>query len=87
MDRRQFLAGLAAAPALSAFQAPAASAGRLRIAAVEVVRVEGSRPATTGVNQQFQVNPLHVYDELRPKPYHDAPSPGQRTRTPLPRSI
>ncbi|MGA2146611.1 MAG: enolase C-terminal domain-like protein [Bryobacteraceae bacterium] len=82
MQRRQFLGGLGAsvaAPVLSAFQAPAGSAGNLRIAAVEVWKVEGTRQAETGVNRQHQVNPLYVYDELRPKPYHDSAPPGTRT--------
>jgi len=79
MQRRHFLAGLGAAwcaPALPAFQAPAA--GRLKIAAVEAWNVEGHRQMPTGVDHQHQVNPLHVYEELRPKPYHDSPNPGQR---------
>ena len=28
-----------------------------------------------GVDQQYQVNPLHIYEELRPKPYADAAAP------------
>ena len=81
MYRRQFLSGLGAtvaAPVLHAFQSPRDSAGKLRIAAVEVWKVEGSRQAATGVNQQYQVNPLHVYDELRPEPYRDSEAPGTR---------
>jgi 4-alpha-glucanotransferase len=27
------------------------------------------------VNRQHQVNPLHVYEELRPRPYRDSPNP------------
>ena len=80
MHRRRFLAGLAAsaaAPALPAFQAP----GKLRIAALEITRVEGRRTATSGVNQQHQVNPLHVYDDHRPKPYRDSPAPAERSVT------
>jgi len=34
-------------------------------------RLDGRRDAEGGVNRQHQVNPLHVYDELRPKPYRD----------------
>ena len=41
--------------------------------------MEGTRLATTGANQQHQVNPLHVYDELRPRPYHDSATPGERS--------
>ncbi|MCX6622000.1 MAG: mandelate racemase [Acidobacteria bacterium] len=72
--RRLFLGGLAA-PLLAAFEAPA----KLKIGAVEVLRLEGTRTATTGINQQHQVNPLHVYEELRPKPYRDSGKPGERT--------
>lgn len=82
MYRRQFLAGLgatAAGPLLPAFQPPRDSAGKLKITAVEVWKVEGSRQAATGVNQQYQVNPLYVYDELRPEPYRDSGAPGTRT--------
>jgi L-rhamnonate dehydratase len=72
MQRRHFLAALSA-PALRAFQTPS-----LKISAVEFVKLEGHRQATTGVDQQYQVNPLHVYDELRPKPYRNSPTPGTR---------
>jgi L-alanine-DL-glutamate epimerase-like enolase superfamily enzyme len=82
MRRREFLAGLGAAalaaPAVPAFQAPS-GAGKLKIAAVEVWQYDGSRQAETGVNNQYQVNPLHVYEELRPKPYRDSATPGSRT--------
>lgn len=81
MRRRHFISGLGAAlatPALPAFQPPATSSGRLKIAAVEVTKVDGTRQATTGVDQQHQVNPLHVYDELRPRPYRNAVTPGTR---------
>src|SRR5581483_1946498 len=33
----------------------------------------------TGVDRQYQANPLFVYDELRPKPYADSPNPTKRT--------
>src|SRR4051812_23525439 len=82
MCRRRFLARLGAAvtaPALRAFQPLQSNARKLKISAVEVWKVEGSRQAASGVNQQYQVNPLHVYDELRPGPYRDSPVPGTRT--------
>jgi len=44
----------------------------LPVAAVEIWQVRGHRDAIRGVDQQTQVNPLHIYDELRPEPYHDA---------------
>jgi L-alanine-DL-glutamate epimerase-like enolase superfamily enzyme len=42
---------------------------------VEIVRLQGRREGLTGVDRQHQVNPLHIYDELRPKPYRENPSP------------
>ena len=78
MRRRNFFAALASpALPLPAFQSSLAP-GRLKISAVEIWRLDGHRQAETGVNRQYQVNPLHVYDELRPKPYHDA-QPGTAT--------
>lgn len=52
-------------------------AGSLKITAVELFRVDGHRQAVRGVDEQYQVNPLHVYAELRPRPYHDSPSPAK----------
>lgn len=46
---------------------------RLKIRDIELFRVEGRRQAVTGVDRQHQVNPLHVYDEHRPRPYRDGP--------------
>ncbi len=82
MRRRSFL-GAVAAPAMlnAAPQAVAQSlpAGKvLKIKAVEIWKVEGRRRALAGVNNQFQVQPLHVYDEFRPKPYRDNPNPQER---------
>ncbi|WP_228486592.1 enolase C-terminal domain-like protein [Paludibaculum fermentans] len=67
MERRQFLSALAAAPALVA--APAAS----KISAVEMWRLAGRRMVTPGQDGQYQVQPTHIYDALRPKPYKDTP--------------
>ena len=66
--RRRFLATL---PALTAF----GQSKPLDIAAVEILQLQGHRDTTRGVDQQYQVNPLYIYDELRPKPYADAPQP------------
>lgn len=44
---------------------------KLKIDKVEFIRLEGQRSAEKGVNGQYQVNPLHVYDALRPKEYRD----------------
>jgi L-alanine-DL-glutamate epimerase-like enolase superfamily enzyme len=67
-SRRQFLAAL---PACAAF----AQAKPLKISAVEIQEVRGHRDAVRGIDQQYQVNPLFVYDELRPAPYRDAANP------------
>src|ERR1035438_10676938 len=64
--RRRFLAAL---PALTAF----GQTKPLEIAAVEILQLHGHRDTPRGVDQQYQVNPLDIYDELRPKPYADAP--------------
>ncbi len=68
LARRQFLAALAAIPALAETK-PA------KIAAIEIWQVRGHVDILRGVDQQYQVNPLFIYDELRPKPYQDAANP------------
>jgi L-rhamnonate dehydratase len=68
LSRRRFLATL---PAVAAF----AQTKPLKIAAVEIWELRGHRETVRGIDQQFQVNPLDVYDELRPAPYHDSASP------------
>ncbi len=71
-----FLGGAFAAPALEALQAPEARrSGRLKIAAVEMWRVEGRREAPAGARSQYQANPIHIYDEHRPAPYREGPAP------------
>ena len=71
MRRRQLLATLA--PLL----APAEPKnGKLKIRSVDFIRLEGKKDTETGVHKQHQVNPLHVYEELRPKEYADSPNPG-----------
>ncbi len=66
ITRRGFLATL---PAVAAF----GQTKPAKITAVEIWQVRGHRQAVSGVDQQYQVNPLHVYDELRPRPYADRP--------------
>ncbi len=66
--RRGFLATLPLAQAL-AITKP------LKISAVELWELHGHREAARGVDQQYQVNPLYIYDELRPAPYRDAANP------------
>ena len=57
-------------PALALF----GQSKQLPITAVEILQVSGHRQEDRGVDRQYQVNPLYVYDELRPKPYADHPS-------------
>ena len=47
----------------------------LKIDAVEVWQFRGTRQTVRGVDSQYQVNPLFIYDELRPVPYQDSPNP------------
>jgi len=79
LTRRTFLAAATLAPALKAWQNDKARPGKLKITAVEMLRLEGERTAQTGVNGQHQVQPLHIYDEYRPKEYQDSPNPATRT--------
>jgi L-alanine-DL-glutamate epimerase-like enolase superfamily enzyme len=80
MKRRHFFS-LAAAAAAARVPALAQQerSSNLRIAAVELVRLEGKREQVTGVNRQYQVQPLHVYEALRPQPYKDDPAPKTTT--------
>jgi L-rhamnonate dehydratase len=53
--------------------------GKLKITGVEIWRLDGSREALAGINRQHQAQPLHVYEEYRPKPYSDSPDPRKTT--------
>jgi L-alanine-DL-glutamate epimerase-like enolase superfamily enzyme len=68
LTRRHFLAVL---PAAAAF----AETKPIPIAAVEVWQLHGHRDSLRGVDQQYQVNPLDIYEELRPAPYRDSANP------------
>ena len=68
LTRRHFLATIPAVAALAETK-PA------KITVVEIWQIRGHRNAPRGVDQQYQVNPLHIYDELRPAPYRDSPNP------------
>lgn len=79
MNRRAFLSGLAAVPCSLALRAQAPEPqGKLKISAVELVELSGHRETETGINAQYQVNPLDVYDELRRPEYHEK-TPGRKT--------
>lgn len=66
LSRRHFLSALSVLPAF-------AESKPLKISAVEIWEVRGHDDIRRGIDQQYQVNPLYVYDELRPAPYRDSP--------------
>lgn len=82
MRRRTFFGTLAAAAAPAPALPQPAGRGDTAIAAVEIWKLEGRRETVRGVNGQYQANPLHIYDELRPKPYRESPNP-QKTVVPV----
>ena len=89
MKRRDFLqyAGAATAFAyLPAFTresfAAAATLDDLVISDVEILKLSGTHELVKGLNRQYQVNPLHLYAERRPKPFVD-PANGKPERLPL----
>jgi L-alanine-DL-glutamate epimerase-like enolase superfamily enzyme len=53
----------------------------LKIASLEFTRVSGRRKATPGLDNQHQVQMLHIYDANRPKPYRDNPQPERESPT------
>jgi len=76
MRRRDWLATAMGSAAAFA-QGPAQ-----KIAAVEFWRFDGSREYDPAAHKQGQVNPSHIYDEIRPKPYRE-PAPGAKQRSKL----
>ena len=91
-SRRHFLAGVAATAITTAstntfaatFALPPSSQQSdttLKIEAVELIELHGRYTDTAGINQQTQVNPLDVYDDLRREPYKDNPSGSKETST------
>lgn len=71
------LAGLASRRDLLA-QRPS---GKLKITNIELMQLAGHRETEGGINAQYQVNPLYVYDDLRPPVYAD--KTGKHTSAPL----
>ncbi len=89
MKRRDFLHALGGASAfafLPAFTraafADAATLDELTISDVEILKLSGTHEIVSGLNRQYQVNPLHLYAERRPKPFVD-PANGKPERRPL----
>jgi L-rhamnonate dehydratase len=70
MRRRDFLQVAGAASALSMLPALAAS-DDLTISDVDILKLTGTHEIVPGLNRQYQVQPLHVYGERRPKPFRD----------------
>ena len=76
MLRREFLtAGSAACVTLACGHAFAVTAPtQAKIETVELIELHGRYTDAAGVNGQQQVNPLDVYDDLRPAPHQEKPS-------------
>ena len=70
MHRRQFLASAISAASAAKLWAERPN-GKLKIAAIELLQLSGHRETEMGANAQYQVNPLYVYDDLRPPIYQD----------------
>lgn len=90
MNRRDFLlsAGAGASFAfLPAFARDAfaidASNDDLTISEIDLVKLSGRHELVPGLNRQFQVNPLHVYESRRPRPYQDPPASTKSESRPL----
>jgi len=73
MQRRNFLT--LAPAALSAFAAPAKAQP---IASIEFIRLSGRYETLAGADRQHNLQMTYIYDDLRPKPYSDAPNPQKR---------
>src|SRR3954471_10360979 len=76
INRRNFLAasiGPLLEMRLASGHYRAEKSSRLKITDLELVELRGQYEGQADVNKQPQVNPLNVYDELRPKPYKDVP--------------
>ena len=90
MDRRGFLStmgagSLALTPAATA-QTPAqgkalpaaGGIGPQKISAIDIIELHGSYEADPGIDRQFEVTPLAVYEEFQPPEYVEKPG-GKRT--------
>src|SRR5262245_41939952 len=90
MRRRDFLQHLGAGSALAflpafardAFAANAAD-DALLIGEVEILKLSGTHELVPGLNRQYQVNPLHLYEERRPKPFKDPAADAKPEKRPL----
>jgi L-alanine-DL-glutamate epimerase-like enolase superfamily enzyme len=78
MNRRAFLASLSLPCSFALGRQPAERERTLKITALELLELSGHRETESGVNAQYQVNPLDVYDALRRPVYHDG-TPQRKT--------
>src|SRR5688500_9358370 len=90
MKRREFLQSVNAATAFALLPsftrdafAAAATLDDLTISEVEILKLSGTHELVPGLNRQYQVNPLHLYEERRPKPFKDPPEGTKSNRRPL----
>lgn len=74
MQRRRFLTALSSLPAFAAATPPE------KITAIGHLRLSGVSMTTPGQDNQHQVQANHIYDDLRPKPYHDNPRAPQESK-------
>jgi L-rhamnonate dehydratase len=88
MRRREFLQTLGAGTVLALLPdfardafAAAASLDDLIISDIDVLKVFGTLTQVRGLNRQFQVNPLHLYEERRPRPFKDPADPRPESST------
>ncbi len=49
------------------------------IDAVEIIQVTGPYTTRAGLNHQYQVQPIHIYEDQRPAPYRDNPDSPETT--------
>jgi L-rhamnonate dehydratase len=89
MDRRNFIGSLGATSALACLPlsvrdifAASSNISDLVISEIEILRLTGTHEVVRGRNRQHQVQPLHLYEDRRPAPYHDAENP-RREHVPL----
>ncbi len=80
-NRRQFLTAAARASAFAFLPFPARQlltetpfSPDTIIGEVEIIQVTGPYTTIPGLNKQFQAQPIHIYDDLRPAPYQDNPN-------------
>lgn len=73
--------GSLASAAAAVLERATNSNGPLEISDVELIELHGRYETEAGVNGQQQVNPLDMYDDLRPPVYHDKPDGNRQVNT------